>query len=188
MGKSAAGVLALGAAVFCIEEGKVTLTNKNERLEKHGEEDVLACDLEFCWPTDNGMLACFHPALKFALYEKSPAQGELIEDSGHLTHLRFPYLNAASFKWGTGELVGAAVLFHAPTKKGELELADVKVNNFRLGLKEGGTVDIHFRVQMSPLDAKLSGRLSELYAQKDCIISVTPAGAQEDAGEADRKS
>lgn len=159
--------------VFEIEEGKCELVNKSERLEKHGTEDVLACDLEFIFATDNGILACFAPSLKSALYEKPSVQGELVEDEAHLTALRFPSLGL--LKWETGALKGAVVTFHGATgEKSNTVLEGVDVNKFRLAPMEGGTVNVHFRVQVSPLDDKLSGKLSRFYANKVCSLSVTP--------------
>jgi hypothetical protein len=99
--------------MFEIAEGKVQLTNKNERIEKHGEEDVLACDLSFSWETDNGCLAMFAPDLKAALYRKADErQGELPEtkDAAHVTALRFPSM--APFKWMGGDLLGGELCFH----------------------------------------------------------------------------
>ena len=33
--------------MFEITQSNVSLVHKNDRLEKHGDEDVLACDLNF---------------------------------------------------------------------------------------------------------------------------------------------
>lgn len=180
MAKSKAG--SPGRVVFSIEEGEVEIVSKNERLERHGTEDVLACDLGFQWKTDNGVLACFAPALKSAIYEKPTAQGDLVDDDpGHLTHLRFPALGP--LKWTQGDLEGATVTFHAATgKKGELELEGVKVNKFRLECQEGGTVIVSFRVQISPLAEAASGRLSKFFSNKLCSISVTPPQPSADLG------
>jgi len=174
------GTTSVGRTVFEIEEGEVRLVSKNERIEKHGDEGVLACDLGFVWETDNGVLACFSPTLKAALYEKS-GQGELVDDPGHVTHLRFPQLGMVT--WGGGEIVGARVVFHQATgKKSEVALEGVKVNKFKLECKEGGTVAVHFRVQISPLEEHLSGKLSKFLAQELCTVSVTPPAASEEAG------
>lgn len=170
--KEGAGAAAV-RAVFEIEEGQCVLGHKSERLEKHGNEDVLAGDLQFEFKTDNGILACFAPSLKSALYEKAGAQGELVEDVDHMTHLRFPGMGV--IKWTGADLEGASVTVHAATgKKGEIVLSGCKVNKLRLEPQEGGTVIVRFRVQVSPLDEGVSGKLSKVYANKICTLSVTP--------------
>jgi hypothetical protein len=160
-------------AVFEIEEGACTLTSKNERLEKHGDEEVLACDLGFEFKTDNGVLACFAAALKSSIYQKgNGAQAELVEDAAHMTSLRFPQLGP--LKWEGSDLEGATVTLHMATgKKGDVVLSGVKANKFRLECQEGGTVIVRFRVQVSPLDDAVSGRLSKAYANRICTLSLT---------------
>lgn len=169
-----------GRVVFEITEGAVKLAHKNERLEKHGTEDRLACDLTFTWDTDNGALAMFAPSLKSALYEKQSVQGELVDDPSHLTHLKFAALGA--LKWDAGEITGAKLIFHGATgERSNMVIEGAKVNKYSLTPKEGGTVEIQFRAQVYP-DEKQSGKLSKFLTQGLVTLSVVPAEPVEEVG------
>lgn len=167
--------------MFEISEGNVELVHKNERLEKHGDEDVLACDLNFVWETNNGMLALFAPDLRSAMYKRGDdVQAELVPDPDHLTSLRFPAM--APFKWGSGDVIGGALTFHTGVSaKSNIKLDDVKVCKYRIECKEGGTVVIGFQVQCRPSEQQ-SGKLSKFLTDKQCIVSIVPPGS-DDVGE-----
>ena len=156
-------------------EANMSLMHKNERIEKHGEEQILACDLRLEWETGNGVLAMFDPALRSALYRKDEDQGELIVDVDHLTVLKFAGL--PSLKWVLGELVGAEVTFHAAVSKNDLVLEGCKVHKFRIDCKDGGTVVISFQVQAHPTELQ-SGKLSRILTDKLCQVSVIPPSGE----------
>ena len=157
--------------MFGLNEEIVQFTHQNNRLEKHGEESVLACDLDFRWETTNGMLALFAPDLRHALYKGSDsAQLELAPDPDHLTSLRFSGL--APLKWGSGELIGGALVFHYGVKS-RLEIDASKVHKFKIECKEGGTVVIGFQVQCRPIENQL-GKLSKFLTDGACVVSVIP--------------
>jgi hypothetical protein len=163
--------------MFEITEGKVQLVHKNERLEKHGDEEVLACDLNFVWETGNGCLAMFAPDLRSALYKRlDDAQQELDPDPEHLTALRFPAM--APVKWMAGELIGADLTFHTGVKT-TFKIKGEKVCKFKLEPKEGGTVVVYFQVQCRPNEQQ-SGKLSKFYADKHCVITLDPPPAPAD--------
>ena len=172
--------------MFEITQSNVSLVHKNDRLEKHGDEDVLACDLNFQWETDNGALAMFAPDLRSLLYKKQDSQGELINDPSHLTALRFPAL--APLKWVAGDLHGAKLLFHVGVSdKSNVLLEDVRVGKYRIEAKEGGTVVISFQAQCKP-DEKQSGKLSRFLSDKLCTITLEPPPAPADLTEGGRGS
>lgn len=167
---------------FELDKAQVTLVHKNDRIESHGEEKKLACDLNFTWETSNAALALFAPDLRSMLYtkEQSPQQ-EIPEtaDPDHLTALRFPGL--APLKWGVGELEKASLTFHVGTTgKGDLDLNEVKMHRFRIEAKQGGTVVIGFQIQCRPTDQQ-AGKLSKFLQDGACQVSVAPA----DEGNAD---
>jgi len=170
--------------MFEIAEGKVQLIHKNERLEKHGDEDVLACDLNFSWETGNGCLAMFAPDLRSMFYKRlDDAQQELDPDPEHLTALRFPGLGKSGVVgWELGELTGGTLTFHVGVKT-KFEIPMQKLAKFKLEPKEGGTVVVYFQVQCHPNEQQ-SGKLSKFYADKHCIITITPPPIPSDlAGE-----
>lgn len=166
-------------AQFTLSEAPCLLNHKNDRIEKHGEEDVLACDLSISYETSNDILAMFAPALKSSLYMRSDsAQGSLVPDQEHLTALRFPALCEKPLKWAAGELFGAEVKFHhGISSKSDVVFQPTKVTKFKLECLEGGTVIVHFLVQVNPTDAQTSF-LSKVLRDKVCTISVTPLAAE----------
>lgn len=157
--------------MFEVVEAAVTLTHKNDRLEKHGEESVLAVDLDFSWETTNGMLAMFAPDLRSCMYKRQDSsQLELDPDPDHLTALRFPGL--APLKWSGNEVIGGELTFHFGVKS-KVDLPATKVHKYRIECKEGGTVVIGFQVQTHPTETQ-AGKLSKFLQDGGCTVSVTP--------------
>ncbi len=172
--------------MFEVIEGKVQLVHKNERLEKHGDEDRLACDLNFLWATDNGCLAMFAPELRHSLYKKPDnGQAELPETTSpdHLTALRFPELG--EFKWEGAGLLGGQLTFHTGVKT-LVKVDMTKLHKLKLEPQEGGTVIVGFQVQCYP-NEQLSGKLSKFFSDKHCVITVTPPPPPADLEDADSK-
>ena len=167
--------------VFEVTEALVVLTHINNRLEKHGEEEVLAVDLDFEWETNNGALAMFAPTLRSAMYSKDGGpQQALIEDPDHLVALRFPQLSP--LKWSGGEISGGHLTFHCGvTPKSHIHIEGCKVHKYRLECKEGGTVVVRFQVQCHPTEGQV-GKFTKFFTDKQCTISVAPpdAGGAED--------
>ena len=165
--------------MFEIKEGQCQMVHLNTRLEKHGDVEVVACDLNFVWETHNGMLAMFAPDLRGALYKRADdRQAELDPDPDHLVALRFSAID--TIKWGQGDVIGGALTFHTGVSaKSHVTVEDVKVTKFRLTCKEGGTVVIGFKVQCRPSSAEM-GKFTGFLQAKDCLISVTPPGQDPD--------
>ena len=157
---------------FALEAAKVRLMHKNERLEKHGEDEVLACDLDFEYDASNAVLAEFHPDLRSVVYRRpDTAQKELSEDPEHLTELRVPQLGG-SFKF-TGSQEKSELIFSRGQKK-HLVFAEAKITKFAFDCKEGGTVCLRFQAQVHP-DEGQSGKLSGLLQDKHCLLTIRPA-------------
>lgn len=157
---------------FSLKAAKVRLVHKNERLEKHGEDEVLACDLDFEYDTSNSVLSEFHPDLRSAMYKRpDDSQGELHEDPDHLTALRVPELGG-HIKFAAA-LEKAELVFLKGTKK-HLVFPEAKVHKFSFDCKDGGTVIVRFQGQVHP-DEGQSGKLSGLLQDKHCLLTVAPA-------------
>jgi hypothetical protein len=147
----------------------VRLTHKNERLEMHGEDEVLACDLDFEYETANHVLSEFHPDLRGIMYKRPDGvQGELVD--GDLTALRLPELGMIKF---AGSHPKCELVFSKGQKK-HLVFADAKVGKFRFDCKDGGTVIVLFQASVYP-DEGQSGKLSSLLIDKHCLLTITPA-------------
>lgn len=171
------------ATVFTLEEQNASLISKSDRIEHHGEEKRLACDLDFSIEVANTALALFAPALRSCLYQRDQgAQVELpgTEDPQHTPSLRFPALG--SLKWGAGELIGAELRFHGVNKKSDVVFDETKIHKYKIQCKEGGTVIITFQAQVRP-DEHQAGRLSKFLQDKVCQITVTPPPPPADLAE-----
>lgn len=162
-------------AVFELNEAACELTYKNDRIEKHGEEGILACDLGFTFETNNGVLAMFAPALRSALYMKGESsQTSLVNDDDHLTALRFPAIAGGKpIAWGAGELEAAELKFHwGIGGKSDVVFEKVKIGKYKLECLEGGTVTLHFQAQVNPTDQQ-TAFLSKALVNKICTISIS---------------
>ena len=172
----------VGAPTFALEEQNASLVHKNERVEKHGDEDKIACDIDFEMEVANTALAMFAPSLRSCLYQKDQGpQADLpgTESPDHTPSLRFPALG--KLKWAAGDLTGAELRFHGMDNKSDVVFDSAKVGKYRFECKEGGTVVIGFQAQVYP-NEKQSGRLSKFLQDKVCQITVTPAPPPADLG------
>lgn len=161
---------------------KAKLSSVNVRSEKHGPELVPAVDLKLTIDAGNDILDQFHPDLKSALYFKAQVdeeQGELdgIEPVTNLPNLRFPKLDSP-LKWDTMGAGYALVIDYGLGGDSNLELFGCEINNFSFGVKEGGTVELKFRVQITDVDERILGKLAGLVEHEVSIILTAPTPAQ----------
>lgn len=155
---------------FALEGAKVRLTHKNDRIEAHGEEKILACDLDFLYETTNEVLGQFNADLHAALYKRPESpQGELTDDPKHMTALRLPEVGTLSFE---GRAKGELKLGTGGKK--DMVLTDVTLTKFKIECKEGGTVVVHFQAKARP-DETQAGRISGFLRDKHVIASFAPA-------------
>lgn len=143
------------APEFSLDKQSGKLKNINLREEKHGDEDIVACDLTFIVPISNMQLAEFHPMMRHAFYyNKDVPQADLVDREP--TNIKFPQMGA--FKWELSMEPCAFVIHWGITP---VELLGAKVGKFVLEPREGGTVDVKFQVQALPTP-EVVGRLSGL--------------------------
>lgn len=141
---------------FTLQKERCKLAHLNLRSELHGEEHANAIDLKFEFDSANNVMAKLHPDLRATYYRKDDNR-ELIE-SDHLPALRFPLLDP-TIGW---KLEIPRTLLRLHTDSGDVVLGGGKTNNFKLTLKEGGTVNWQFRVQFSKPDPAAIAALSGL--------------------------
>ena len=151
--------------MFDLSKKSCTLNHVNGRHEKHGEEDVLACDLKFKADFDGDILAEFSPTLRSAMFAKKDGGDLADQGSDTPTALRFPNL-VQPLKF-TDEIVGATVDLDYGLKTITFDTANV--NEFKVKCNEGGTVSVTFRVQVRPSEAQLA----KLFALLDTSVPVT---------------
>lgn len=148
-----------------LDKAKAFLQSLNLRVEKHGEANVPAADLDLSIPRSADVLAEFAPTLKaFIFDENGPrdlAEGIPIRDK----HFRYPLHRDEEM---TGATVRVAYGVGEP-----MVFADAKVSKFRITPHEGGAVVIECRVQCRPAPedvAKLYG-----LQQAEIEVSLEPA-------------
>lgn len=158
---------------------KCKLSSVNVRSEKHGPELVPAVDLKIVVDASNDILEKFDPALKEALYYRAEqddaGQEDLdgIEPVTNLPNLRFPKLDAP-LKWDHS---GAGYRLDIDFGLGgasNLIMFGCEINNLAFSPKEGGTVEVSFRVQVSSIDDLTLGRVAGLVQHEISIILTAP--------------
>ena len=156
---------------FSLKKQGSKIAHLNVREEKHGEDAVLAMDINISADVSNDFLDQLAPGLRAALYQKEgEKQGESADiEAGHLASLRYPQL--MPFEWKE-EMVGAKVVIHGHSKAENIDL-DGDVNKVKIACKEGGTVELTYRVQVLPTPED-SGRLAACLGKK-VKVSVAPA-------------
>lgn len=172
---------------FAIEEfAPAKLNSVNLRSEVHGEKHVPAVDLSFTQDVPNTVLSYFDGALLSALYYCSAASsGQKIIDGVDqvLPNLRFPKLGLP-LKWDdSGKGYALEIDYGLGPNESNIELDLCTVGEFRITPREGGTVEIKFRVQASgeQLTEKVFGKLASLIQQEVKIKLLPPqAPAQDD--------
>jgi len=153
--------------VFTLTTQQSRIAHINVREEKHGEESVPAVDLTIVCDVPNGFLSYLHPTLKASLYGPQHTQSNLIDDAGHLPCLLYNAL--PELKW-VGAMDKATVVLHGVKPKDNIEL-EAGIDKLVLMPKDGGTVEIKFRVSSRP-GAAIIGRLVALLGL-DMKVSVT---------------
>lgn len=152
---------------------KMLLANVNARSERQGAELEPACDLKLEADLSNEILSEFHPALKSLLYFYDESIEHDLADKGTAApDLRLPNL-VTPLKWEE-QILGASISIMAPGKA-TIQLSPVKVNNFSIEPRQGGTISLSFRVQAHPDEAAM-GKLGCLVQHE---VEVTLAEAEE---------
>lgn len=157
--------------MFELKNQNAKVAHVNLREEKHGEEDVLACDLKVEAKMSNDFLTQLHTGLKMSLYEQA-AQADL--DETHLPKLRYPLLENP-LHWD-GQIVGGKVTLHAAVSDDDL-IVFADIDNLRLTPQDGGTVIIVFRAKFRP-DGDQASRLPFLLG-KAVEISIEKPVAED---------
>jgi hypothetical protein len=167
--------------MFSLKNAKAKLSNVNLRSELHGDKHVLATDLTIEATLSNDVLSEFHPSLKSAMYEKADdAQGELLNEPGRLTALRFANLGQP-LKWNA-ELKGYETVVHYGIgDESDIHMIECEVDSFKFECKDGGSVGIKFRVIAHPSEEQV-GKLSGMI-QSEINMSLTPPEEQEEQQE-----
>ena len=159
--------------MFELSNQMVKVAHVNLRAEKHGEEDVLACDLKFETKMPNTTLSTLNASLAGCLYERGQ---ELDLGDDHVTKLRFPLIKYP-LQWQS-EITGGKVTLHAPISEDDLVLFG-DVNELKLSPQDGGTVIVNFRVQFLP-DGDQAARIPAMLGKMVEISVEKPVADSDD--------
>ena len=164
--------------MFELERIKVKISDVDPRAEKHGPEHELACDIHFQIIGSNDLLSLFSGWLKSAMYHKSDNvdQPELLDEPSHLPNLKFPEMGP--FSWNYKGEGYTTVLHLGLDDKSDMTIYDCSLNKIKITCKEGGSVQIDFKVAFYPGKGEIE-RLC-LKIQESVDITLTPPEADEE--------
>jgi hypothetical protein len=162
---------------------EVKLVHVNHRYEFHGEDKVLAVDLNFEWETVNDNLDLLDPKLRTSLFCNAAAtegQETLPEVLKVLPNLRCPHLNGGKFKYrGNDKFKGYA--FELDYGLGD-ELANIAFDDCAVGkheieVKEGGTSILKWQISYAgdKITQETLFKLVEHEGEKAFITLKAPA-------------
>lgn len=161
----------------------VKITSVNPRSERHGPEELHpAVDLHISLTTGNNILTALDGKLLDALYTKNAnadqgGQQNLkgVEEVSNLPNLKFPLMGALKWK---KDLIGYTLTVQHGVGS-DIVLKGCKVNNFTIDPKEGGSVDLKFRVQSSDVDERTLGKLGLLVQNEVDVMLLAPEAKQD---------
>lgn len=161
-----------------------SIRSVNLRAEKHGPEEVPACDLKIETDQPNSVLAFFGSQLLDSLYwraetTEAPAQAELeeVEPIAEKPNLRNPRL-AGPF---SVDYEGAGYTLRIEwgiDESTEIAIYDARINAITIDPKEGGSVTVKLRAQFG-VDEKLAGRLGVMIG-REVTMSIEPPVANDE--------
>ena len=141
------------------------LTSVTPRTETHGDAKVFAISLGLSIEGPNTLLDKLSPTLRQALYKRADDTTETLPGVEEAT----PLLRAAGIELLTlkGELNGwTLAVHHGIDDEAPIKLGDAKVDAFKVHPKQGGTVELKFRVGSNDIDATEAGLLCSKLSQE----------------------
>lgn len=160
---------------------KAKVNSVHSPVEFFGEDHRLACHIKFTLSRPNDDLSMLHPTLKSLLFRASDNADMVKPD--HLPHVRFPQI--AELDW-EAEFSGVRVVISRDLGAGAaIALADCELKDIKLEPKEGGSVDLRFRIISHPSE-ELVGRLAALQ-QSEVLITVEQGAIRQEQEKVDRR-
>lgn len=159
--------------MFSLTDQQTKITSFTPRMEKHGDENVLAGTLKLETTCHSSVLDNFDKSLRKLLYRK-PTAGEQSElplgDSDGLTARKLPHL--APLKWDE-DFPGYKIEIQSGLALEEvIKLADVEIHGFAFEALDGGSVTVRWSANFNQ-DGRTIGKLCQLI-QETVELSLTP--------------
>lgn len=168
--------------MFRLKQQDAKLKTVNSRPEKHGEDPVPASDIFFVIVTSNSMLDDINKDLRQIMFKKAPKEDEDLADAAmgdeFLRDIRcalMPETYALIYQCAGYKLH----ISQGISGKEDINLIGCQLDKFKITPKQGGTVEIEFRVVGHPT-AEETGQLCFLQ-QRQVDITLTPPSAEEQA-------
>lgn len=143
------------------------LTNLNVRTERHGDEEVGAADINFEADVANNYLTKFSDDLRECLYKQDSKSTADMLNPDFAPNLRNPKMGPIAWDLtinnGTLEL-------HDDDDLGYFHCGTVKAGKFVFTCKEGGTVHLKYRVQISEPSPQL---IAVLYQLQGKVVKIS---------------
>ena len=149
----------------------VSLNVRRELAGKNPADGRTASDLSLVVKGGNDILDKLSPHLRGSFYMADvDAQGVLLPQA--LTKRIHPLLKQDALLFDLKCSGYTITIDHAGNEDSAIVLDACQVNNFRLNLSEGGTVEITSRVQFHPVDGQLDPLADKL--QQEVTVTMTP--------------
>lgn len=163
--------------MFQLDKHDSQFANLNSRIERHGDERVLAADMKFSTSVGNATLDGIEKGLREAFFRK-PGKGEqqTLPNIGEtLTAVKFPNIEPIRL---SHEFSGYEVQIDGTLETTEpVILVDASIKKLVLDFKEGGSVELSFTVSANVEPDELA-ELSEALIREDVRVTLTPPTKQ----------
>lgn len=164
--------------MFALTNQPTKITSFTPRMEKHGDENVLAGTLKLETTMHSSVLDLFDKGFRKLLYRK-PAPGEQaelpLEGGDGLTARKLPHLKPLT--WDE-DFPSYKIEFQSGLALDEaIKLSDVKVSGFVFEALDGGSCKVRFSANFNQ-DGRTSGKLCQLI-QDDVELTLTPPSRDE---------
>ena len=166
--------------MFSLSQKQTKITSFTPRMEKHGDENVLAGTLKLETTVHSSVLDNFDKSLRKLLYRK-PAAGEQADlplgDSDGLTARKLPHL--APLKWDE-DFPGYKIEIQSGLALDEvLKLDDVEIHGFAFEALDGGSCTVRWSANFNQ-DGRTSGKLCQLIQETVELSLMAPEREEKD--------
>lgn len=162
---------------FAIEsKTKARVTSVSINGENHGKDIQPAVTLSLSMTVPNGWLSNLSGHLKSALYSKGKSSAEQPQLPGtevsDMPSLRMPEIGA--IPWAK-EYTGCELMIdHGIDDTSAIVVPDCKVDNIVISAKDGGSVEVDFKLKSNKPDEETRGRLTSLIKRDVDLVVKAP--------------
>ena len=159
-----------------LEPTTVKLSNVQTRVEKHGDDEVMAIDLAVTWNTNNRSLTAIQKQLRNALFcnlaqEADGAQAEMDLPVDEMPNVRVPGMDYP-VKLDFQQVGARVAVAYGIDETTAIVLQLCKVHKFRVTPIEGGSAEVKFAISSAAdIDDHIIGTLSILQ-QRDISLKL----------------